>query len=132
MMIRKEKAEFLDKVLKLFDGQRILRKKDLEAKYKDESFIYHQTEKHLKILEEDGLITSNVLDEFYLQPNGAKVLGDIENLGYVAKHKIAAVGAEKEEKKGDRVLGIVQILDVLFILGLLFLGFSDGCNLSGK
>src|SRR5687767_11319486 len=98
-MIRKERAEFLDKLLTLFDGNRILRKKDLEVKYKDDTYTYYQTEKHLKILENDGLISSSPLDEYYLQPKGFKVLNDIENLGYLAKHKVAAAEAELQEEK---------------------------------
>ena len=87
-MIRRDKAEFLDNVLKLFADAGMIRKKDLEIKYQHDTYLYVQTEKHLKILEADGMITCNVLDEYYLQPLGVKVLNDIENLGYFAKHKL--------------------------------------------
>ena len=98
MEIRRDKAEFLDSVLKLFDGARTIRKKNLEIKYAGDSYLFIQTEKHLKILEADGMITCNVLDEYYLQPLGIKVLNDIENLGYLAKHKIAAAENERQEE----------------------------------
>ena len=97
MDIRKDKAEFLDSVLKLFDGVRKVRKKDLEIKYAGDSYLFIQTEKHLKILEADGMVKSNVLDEYYLEPLGLKVLNDIENLGYLAKHKIAEAEYERME-----------------------------------
>ena len=102
MEIRRDKAEFLDSMLRLFDGVRIFRKKDLEIKYAGDSYLLIQTEKNLKILEADGMIKSNVLDEYYLEPLGQKVLNDIENLGYLAKHKIAAAEYERmEEEDGD-------------------------------
>ncbi len=97
MEIRRDKAEFLDSLLKLFDGVRSVRKKDLEIKYAGDSYLFIQTEKHLKILEADGMIKSNVLDEYYLEPLGFKVLNDIENLGYLAKHKIADAEYERME-----------------------------------
>ena len=100
-MIRRDKAEFLDSVLKLFDGVRTVRKKDLEIKYAGDSYFFIQTEKHLKTLEADGMIKSNVMDEYYLEPLGLKVLNDIENLGYLAKHKIADAEYEREEDDED-------------------------------
>ena len=100
-MIRRDKAEFLDNTLKLFDGVRKFSKKELELKYQHDTYLYIQTEKHLKILEADGMITCNVLDEYYLQPQGLKVLNDLENLGYLAKHKVAAVEYERMEDEED-------------------------------
>ena len=100
-MIRSEKAEFLDNVLKLFDGARKISKKELELKYQHDTYLYIQTEKHLKILEADGMIKCNVLDEYYLQPEGSKVLNDIQNLGYLAKHKVAAAEYERMEEEED-------------------------------
>ena len=99
MEIRKDKARFLDSLLKLFLDVRTVRKKDLEIKYASDSYLLIQTEKHLKILQADGLIRSNVLDEYHLEPLGLKVLNDIENLSYLAKHKIA--DAEYERMKED-------------------------------
>ena|SRR5688572_5654055 len=118
-MIRKERAEFLDNVLKLFDGNRTVRKKDLEIKYKDDTYTYYQTEKHLKVLENDGLISSSPLDEYYLQPQGLKVLNDIENIGYLAKHKIAAAKYQEDEDEGEDgepfgTYGIVEIAFTVF------------------
>ena len=101
MEIRRDKAEFLDNLLKLFVGVRKIRKKDLETKYEGDSYLFIQTEKHLKILEADGMIKSNVLDDYYLEPMGRKVLNDIENLGYLAKHKIAEAEYEKMEQEDD-------------------------------
>ena len=101
MEIRKDKAEFLDNLLKLFDGVRIFRKKDLEIKYAGDSYLFIQTEKHLKILEADGMIKCNDLEEYYLEPLGLKVLNDIENLGYLAKHKIAEAEYERMEEEDD-------------------------------
>ena len=101
MEIRRDKAEFLDSVLKLFDRVRKVRKKDLEIKYAGDSYLFIQTEKHLKILEADGMIKCNVLDEYYLEPLGLKVLNDIENLGYLAKHKIAEAEYERMEEDDD-------------------------------
>jgi len=102
MEIRRDKAGFLDSLLKLFDGVRKVRKKDLEIKYAGDSYLFIQTEKHLKILEAEGMIKCNVLDEYYLEPLGSKVLNDIENLGYLAKHKIAEAGYERmEEDDGE-------------------------------
>jgi hypothetical protein len=101
MEIRRDKAEFLDNVLKFFDAVRIVRKKDLEIKYAGDSYLFIQTEKHLKILEADGMVKSNVLDEYYLEPLGLKVLNDIENLGYLAKHKIADAEYERMEDDDD-------------------------------
>lgn len=121
-MIRKERAEFLDNVLKLFEGRRTIRKKELEVKYKGDSYIFNQTEKHLKILEADGMINDNGLDEYHLQPKGLKVLKDIERLGYLARHKVAAVEAEKQEEKGH---GVFLIID-LFLWLLFFLNLA-GC-----
>ena len=104
MGIRRDKAEFLDNLLKLFDGVRKVRKKDLEIKCAGDSYLFIQTEKHLKILEADGMIKSNVLDEYYLEPLGLKVLNDIENLGYLANHKIAEAEYERLEEEDDDVL----------------------------
>ena len=101
MEIRRDKAEFLDSLLKLFDGVRKVHKKDLEIKYAGDSYLFIQTEKHLKILEADGMIKCNVLDDYYLEPLGLKVLNDIENLGYLAKHKIAEAEYERMEEEDD-------------------------------
>ena len=83
-MIRSEIAEFRDKVLKLFDGHRAIRMNDLELKYKGDTYILVQTEKQLKVLETDGMIRDNGLDEYHLQPKGLRVLNDIESLGYLS------------------------------------------------
>ena len=98
-MIRKEKAEFLDNLLKLFTEVRKLRKKDIEKKCGDDTYLLVQTEKHLKILEKDGMIHCNVLNEYCLEPKGQKVLNDVDNLGYVAMHKIEAAKWEKFENE---------------------------------
>ena len=82
---------------------RKVRKKDLEIKYAGDSYLFIQTEKHLKILEADGMIKCNVLDEYYLEPLGSKVLNDIENLGYLAKHKIAEAEYERMEEDGGEI-----------------------------
>ena len=87
MEIRKDKAEFLEKLLKVFNDVRVIRMKDLEAKFKNDTYLLVQTEKHLKILERDGMIRKNVLDEYYLEPLGIRTINDLENLGYLAKHK---------------------------------------------
>ena len=118
MEIRSDKAGFLDSLLKLFDGVRIFRKKDLETKYAGDSYLLIQTEKHLKILEADGMIKCNVLDEYYLEPLGRKVLNDIENLGYLAKHKIAEAGYEKMEQEDDE--------DEWFFIGLGVIRYAYG------
>src|SRR6187431_3493254 len=107
-MIRRERAEFLDNVLKLFDGKRTIRKKELEIKYKEDSYIFYQTQKHLKILEADGLITDNGLNEYHLHPKGLRILTDIESLGYLASHKVAAIEAEKQEEKGHDIFLIID------------------------
>ena len=118
-MIRKDRAEFLDNVLKLFEGKRTIRKKELEIKYKDDSYIFYQTEKHLKILEADGMINDNGFDEYHLQSKGLRILNDIESLGYLARHKVAAVEAEKQEEKGHDVPLIIDLfLWLLFFLNL--------------
>jgi hypothetical protein len=118
-MIRKERAEFLDSVLKLFDGKRTIRKKELELKYKGDTYVLYQTEKHLKILEADGLISDNGLDEYHLRPEGLRILNDIESLGYLARHKVAAIEAEKQEEKGHSIFAIIELfLLVLFIFNL--------------
>jgi len=101
MEIRRDKAEFLDSLLKLFDGVRTLRKKDLEIKYAGDSSLLVQTEHHLKILQADGMIGYNVSNEYYLESPGRKVLNDIENLGYLAKHKIADARYERMEYEDD-------------------------------
>ena len=126
-MIRKERAEFLDNVLRLFDGKRTIRKQELEMKYKEDSYIFYQTEKHLKILEADGMIMSNGLDEYHLQPQGVRVLNDIENLGYLARHKLAAAEAEDEEDE-EREETSDTVLSIIIILILFFLAFNfDSC-----
>jgi hypothetical protein len=116
-MIRSEIAEFRDNVLKLFEGHRTIRKKDLKLKYKEDTYILVQTEKHLKILEADEMIRDNGLDEYHLQTKGLRVLNDIENLGYVARHRVAAIEAEKDEEKAEQRDGkILSMIDMLFLL----------------
>ena len=100
-MIRRDKAEFLDNTLKLFDGVRKISKKELELKYQHDTYLYIQTEKHLKILEADGMIKRNVLDEYFLESMGLKVLDDVENLGYLAKHKQEASRWDKLEEEEE-------------------------------
>jgi hypothetical protein len=120
MVIRREIAEFRDNVLKLFDGHRSVRMNDLELKYKGDTYILVQTEKHLKILETDGMIRNNGFDEYHLQPRGLRVLNDIENLGYIARHKIAAIEYEKEEKldeeEGEKDVNALLIIEVIFFI----------------
>lgn len=99
MMIRKEKAGFLDNLLKIFNEVRTFRKKDLEEKCQGDTYLFVQTEKHLKILEKDGMIRCSVLDEYYLETKGRTTLDDLDNLGYVAMHKKEA--AEWEELEGE-------------------------------
>jgi len=101
MEIRRDKAGFLDSLLNLFNDLGNVRKTDLEIKYAGDSYLCIQTEKHLKILEADGMIKSNVLDEYYLEPLGRKVLNDLENLGYLAKHRIAEAKYERMEEEDD-------------------------------
>ena len=104
MEIRRDKAGFLDSLLNLFNDVRNVRKIDLEIKYAGDSYILIQTEKHLKILEADGMIKSNVLDEYCLEPLGRKVLNDLGNRGYVAKHRIAQAEYERmlqEDRFGE-------------------------------
>ena len=114
-------AEFRDNLLKLFDGRRTITKKDLEIKYKEDTYILVQTEKHLKILEAEGMIRDNGLDEYHLQPKGLRVLNDMENLGYVASHKVAAIEAEKDEEKAEkRDDNVLSIIDLIFLLFSLF------------
>ena len=103
MEIRRDKAGFLDSLLNLFNDVRNVRKKDLEIKYAGDSYLFIQTEKHLKILEADGMIKSNVLDEYYLEPLGRKVLNDIENLVYLAKHTITEAEYERLEEEDDEI-----------------------------
>ena len=127
-MIRKERAEFLDNVLKLFDGKRTIRKKELEIKYKEDSYIFYQTEKHLKILEADGMINDNGFDEYHLQAKGLRVLNDIENLGYLARHKVAAAEAERQEEDEEEQEGcdpFSLIVELIFLA--LFLFNLTGC-----
>jgi len=100
-MIRKERAEFLDNLLKVFDQVRVIRKKDLEIKFKNDTYLLVQTEKHLKILEKDGMIRCSVLDEYYLEPTGRKVLDDLENLGYLARHNKEAAEWQRIEDEDD-------------------------------
>jgi|SRR6187402_245427 len=116
IMIRREIAEFRDNILRLFDGHRTIKKKDLEIKYKGDTYILIQTEKHLKILENDGLIRDNGFDEYHLLTEGLRVLNNIESLGYLARHKVAAIKAEKEEEKGEKHLYIIELLLSLFRL----------------
>jgi len=117
MIIRREIAEFRDNVLQLFDGHRTIRKKDLELKYKGDTYLLVQTEKHLKILETDGMIRDNGLEEYHLQPKGLRILNDIQSLGYVARQKVAAVEAEKEEEKAEERDGnVLPIIDLIFFL----------------
>ena len=115
-MIRRERAEFLDSVLKLFHESRTIRKKELEIKYKEDSYVFYQTEKHLKILEADGMISDNGLDEYHLQWKGLRVLNDIEGLGYLARHKVAAAEAEEQEASEEQE----EKEDWLFLLVKLF------------
>ena len=115
-MIRREIAEFRDNLLRLFGDRRTIRKKDLEIKYKEDTYTLVQTEKHLKILETDGMIRNNGLDEYHLLPEGLRVLNNIEILGYLARHKVAAIEAEKEEEKGEKHLYIIELLLSLFSL----------------
>jgi len=120
-MIRREIAEFRDNLLKFFDGPRAIRKKDLEIKYKDDTYLLVQTEKHLKILETDGLIRNNGFAEYHLQPKGLRVLNNIESLGYLARHKVAAIEVEKDEEKADERDGnIFSIIEIIFLLFTLF------------
>ena len=127
-MIRKERAEFLDNVLKLFEGKRTIRKKELEIKYKGDSYIFYQTEKHLKILEADGMINDNGFGEYHLQPKGLRVLNDIESLGYLARHKVAAAEAERQEEDEEEREGYdpFSLIVELFFLAL-FLFNLTGC-----
>jgi len=121
MVIRREIAEFRDNVLKLFDGRRAIRKNDLEIKYKEDTYLLVQTEKHLKTLESDGMIRNNGFDEYHLQPHGLRVLNDIEKLGYVARHKVAAIEFERDEEKADKRGGnIFSIIEIIFLLFTLF------------
>jgi len=116
-MIRREIAEFRDNLLKFFDGHRAIRKKDLEIKYKGDTYLLVQTEKHLKTLEADGMIRYNGLDEYHLQPQGLRVLNNIESLGYLARHKVAAIEVEKDEEKADERDGnIFSIIEIIFLL----------------
>ncbi len=120
-MIRREIAEFRDNVLKLFDGHRTIRKKNLELKYKEDTYILVQTQKHMKILEADGMIRDNGFDEYHLQPKGLRVLNNIESLGYVARHKLAAIAAEKDEEKAEKRDGnMLSMIDLFFLLFSLF------------
>ena len=120
MMIRKEKAEFLDNLLKLFSKARVFRKRDLEEKGKGDTYLIVQTEKHLKILEKDGMIRCNVLDEYYLEPKGRNTLNDLENRGYVSMHKIEAAEWQRFEEEEDCEHEILTpLLDLLFHLKLL-------------
>ena len=98
-MIRREIAEFRDNLLKFFDGPRAIRKKDLEIKYKDDTYLLVQTEKHLKILETDGLIRNNGFAEYHLQPKGLRVLNNIESLGYLARHRWLQLKLKRRRKR---------------------------------
>ena len=120
MMIRREKAEFLDNLLKLFNEVRFFRKKDLEEKCKGDTYLFVQTEKHLKILEKDGMIRCNVLDEYWPEPKGRNTLNDLDNLGYVAMHKKEAAEWEKFEEEDEYygVEGLPSLVDLLLQLKL--------------
>ena len=121
MIIRRDIAEFRDNVLKLFDGRRAIRMNDLELKYKGDTYILVQTEKQLKVLETDGMIRNNGFDEYHLQPKGLRVLNDIESLGYLARHRAAAIEVEKDEEKADERDGnIFLIIEIIFLLFTLF------------
>ena len=61
--------------------------------------LFVQTEKHLKVLEKDGMIRCDVLDEYKLEPKGRTVLDDLNNLGYVAMHKKEAAEWERFEQQ---------------------------------
>lgn len=127
-MIRREKAEFLDNVLMLFQDKLKLSKRWLEKKYEGDYYTYHQTEKHLAILEQDGMVKRNELDEYHVQPKGRTVLGDIENLGYLAKHR--QVEAEMDEQEEKEATGLstanimIFVIDVLMLI-FIFLKLSD-------
>lgn len=125
-MIRKERAEFLDNVLKLFQDNGAIRKKELEIKYKEDSYILRQTEKHLKILEADGMICDSGHDEYHLQPKGLSVLNNMETLGYLARHRVAAAEAEAQEEAEEE--GDSPFLLVELILWVIFLFHLDGCS----
>lgn len=96
-MIRRERAEFLDNLLKLFTEVRKFSIKDIEKKCGDDTYLFVQIEKHLKILEKDGMIHCNVLGEYHLEFKGIQTLNDMDKLGYVAMHKIEATKWEKFE-----------------------------------
>jgi hypothetical protein len=125
-MIRKERAEFLDNVLKLFQDNGAIRKKELEIKYKEDSYILRQTEKHLKILGADGMICDSGHDEYHLQPKGLSVLNNMETLGYLARHRVAAAEAEAQEEAEEE--GDGPFLLVELILWVIFLFHLDGCS----
>ena len=95
-------------------------------KYKEDYYMFHQTDKHLKILEADGMILNNGLDEYHLQSKGLRVLDDIETLGYLARHKIAAAEAEmKEEEQDERDDTVLTVIHIVIWLIVVF--NLDGC-----
>ena len=66
------------------------------------------------------MILSNAVDEYHLQPKGLGVLNDLENLGYLARHKVAAAEADEEEyeereETGDDVILIIAVVILLFV-----------------
>ena len=117
MMIRKEKAEFLDNLLKLFNEVSVFRKRDLEEKCKGDTYLFFQSEKHLNILEKDGMILFNGMDEYWLEPKGRNTLNDLDNLGYVAMHKKEAAEWEEFEEEGEDD-GIYKMQPLHLLFGL--------------
>src|SRR5215204_1155594 len=115
MEIRKDKAQFLDNLLKVFNNVRCIRKKDLEIKYKNDYFMFVQIEKHLKILEDNGIIRSTPLDEYYLEPRGIKVLNGIEDLGYLDRHKKEEAEWQKLEDEEEDEFSFSSDLPALLL-----------------
>jgi len=122
MEIRKDKARFLDNLLEEFKNVSCIRKKDLEIKYKNDSFMFVQTEKHLKILENDGMIRSTESGEYYLEPRGAKVLNEIEDLGYLARHKKQEAEWQKLEDEEEEEFSFDLPALLLFLIVKFFHG----------
>ncbi|HET9745423.1 MAG TPA: hypothetical protein VFP97_06920 [Chitinophagaceae bacterium] len=67
------------------------------------------------------MVKSNELDEHHLQPKGRAVLGDIENLGYLAKHRLAEAAMNEQEDKETTILSTTEI--VAFVFGVLLTFF---------